>query len=309
MQKNPLVEMIAEAQRALPYHTKQRGQDAEPIYIAKKAASLRTLNLKTSFMPQLIADDGSLLAAPMANMAGEKLALDAAIIKASRVAQAGASIIIRPDQTRAIPVGTTGDVALVKQAGHFVTIEAAPFAQVADDADVPASLIPVARAAIDWETAPSVSVRYHMNHTDQKEIGNDQYAAELLASITIGLARAADKLLLAAINSATLSPFTLAAAAAQGIAVHELRGLVGTNGHGAAFRTDGTLAAAGVSAELTGDMAGTVIGAFNRAAIAINSDVSILAERTSAAGALDVTCWASMIALVPDAGKFWNVGA
>ncbi len=305
---NPLIEMIAEAQRALPHHTVQREGSADPLYIKKKAASLRTLNLKSSFLPALIGQDGTTLtAAPIANMAGEKLPMSAAIIEASRVAKAGAHIIIRPDQTRAIAMGERGGVALVNQASHFVTVEAAPFATVADDADVPVSLIPVARAQLDWETAPSIGVRFHLNHKTQKDIGNDQYAAELMAAITIGLARAADKLLLAAIANTTPAAFTLGAAAAQGIASHELRGLVGTNGAGAAFNDKGLLMASGVPAEMSADLAGTLIGAFNRCAIAIHEDVSVLAERTSAAGALDVTCWASMIPLVPDAGKFWSV--
>ena len=305
---NPLTEMIAEAQRALPHHTVQREGYADPLRIKKPAASLRTLNLNSSFLPALIGQDGTTLtAAPIANMAGEKIPMSAAIIANSRVAKAGAHIIIRPDQTRAIAMGQRGGVALANQASHFVTVEAAPFATVPDEEDVPVSLIPVSRAKLDWETAPSISVRFHLNHKTQKDIGNDQYAAELMAAITIGLANAADRMILEAINATLPAAFSLGAAAAQGIATHELRGLIGTAGTGAAFRNDGTLTAAGVSAELTGDMGGTLVGAFNRCAIAIHEDVSVLAERTSTAGALDVTCWCSMIAAVPDSAKFWSV--
>ncbi len=259
---NPLIDMLDEAQRALPHQAFKRDGFDDPVRIKKPAASLRTLNLNSSFLPALIGQDGTTLtAAPIANMAGEKIPMSAAIIANSRVAKAGAHIIIRPDQTRAIAMGQRGGVALANQASHFVTVEAAPFATVPDEEDVPVSLIPVSRAKLDWETAPSISVRFHLNHKTQKDIGNDQYAAELMAAITIGLARAADKLLLAAITASTPAAFSLGAAAAQGIASHELRGLVGTNGAGAAFRNDGTLTAAGVSAELTGDMAGTLIGA------------------------------------------------
>lgn len=305
---NPLTEMIAEAQRAQHHQDFKRDGFDDPIRIRKPAASLRTLSLKNSFMPALIGQDGTTLtAAPIANLAGEKIPMSAAIIANSRVAKAGAHIIIRPDQTRAIAMGQRGGVAIASQAGHFVTVEAAPFDTVPDEADVPVSLIPVSRAKLDWETAPSIGVRFHLNHKTQKDIGNDQYAAELMAAITIGLANAADKLLLAAINATTPAAFTIGAAAGQGIATHELRGLIGTAGTGAAFRNDGTLTAAGVSGELTNAMQNTLVGAFNRAAIAIHEDVSVLAERTSAAGALDVTCWCSMIALVPDAQKFWSV--
>lgn len=305
---NPLTDMLAEAQRTQPHQDFKRDGFDDPIRIRKPAASLRTLSLKNSFMPALIGQDGTTLtAAPIANMAGEKIPMSAAIIANSRVAKAGAHIIIRPDQTRAIAMGQRGGVALANQVGHFVTVEAAQFSFVPDEEEVPVSLIPVSRAKLNWETAQSIGVRFHLNHKTQKDIGNDQYAAELMVAITIGLARAADRMILEAINATTPAAFTLGAAAAQGIAAHELRGIVGVSGIGAAFRNDGTLTAAGVSAELTGDMGGTLIGAFNRCAIAIHEDVSVLAERTSAAGALDVTCWCSMIALLPDSQKFWSV--
>ena len=41
--KNPLVELMAEASRALPYTTKSRGLEAEPLYIKKKAADRKSV--------------------------------------------------------------------------------------------------------------------------------------------------------------------------------------------------------------------------------------------------------------------------
>lgn len=305
---NQIADMISEARNAAPYHVKARGIEAEPIYIKKKAASFRTLNLKASQLPALIAKDGkSLIAAPIANMAGETIPMDAAIISASMAAKSGAHILIRPDQTSAMPVGTSGEVVLAKQVSHFVTVEAAPFATVEDDEDAALSDLPVSRAHLDWENAASVAVRFQLSGSSQKEPGAEQYADELMTAISIGLARAADKLLLAKIVESAPETFSIGKVAAQGISANELRGIVGTGGAGGSFNNDGKFMASGVPAELTGDMQETIIGAFNRCAVAIHEDVSILAERINANGALNVTCWASMIPLVPDTGKFWAV--
>jgi hypothetical protein len=53
-------------------------------------------------------------------------------------------------------------------------------------------------------------------------------------------------------------------------------------------------------------MAATLVGAFDRFAVAVEPELSILMERTRA-GALVVTCWADFAALVPAPGFAWAV--
>lgn len=309
-QNNVLSEVISKASFAGDYSVRERGHGLEPQYIAKKPSVLRTLNLKTSFLPNLFDRSGRMIAAPVGNMAGETIPLDAAVIAASRVSQAGAHIIIRDNQLNPIPVGETGDIMLADVTAKFSTIEPATYADVADDAEVAVTAtLPIHRATLDWSTSQSVAVRFTVPHSAQKNHKQEDLSAELLIALTLGLGRAADRLLISAINATTPSAFTLAAAAAQGLKVSELNGLIGTNATGAVFRDDGSLSVAGVNAELTGDMAGTLIGAWNRAAVAIGQDVRLLAERTNRNGTLDVTAWAYMIPLLPDATKFWSVSA
>lgn len=306
---NPLTEAITQARFAAAHSVRER-PGMEPQYLPKKPAVLRTLNLKSSFLPSLYDKEGRMIAAPIGMPAAETIALDAAVIKASRVAQAGAHVIIRDNQLSPIPVGNTGDMMLADVLSTFSTIEPATYADVADDAEVTVTeSLPIHRATMDWSTAQSVAVRFTVPRSTQKQHDQELFSAELLIALTLGLGRAADRLLLAAINATTPDAFTLAGAAAQGLNVEELRALVGTNAAGAEFRNDGTMVAANIPAKLTGDMAGTLIGAWDRAAIAIGQDVSLLAERTNKNGTLDVTAWAYMIPMVPDASKFWTVTA
>lgn len=306
---NPLTEAITQARFAVA-HTVRERPGLEPQYLPKKPAVLRTLNLKSTFLPSLFDKEGRMIAAPIGMPAAETIALDAAAIKASRVAQAGAHVIIRDNQLSPIPVGTTGDMMLADVVSTFSTIEPAAYANVADDADVSVTgSLPIHRATIDWSTAQSVAVRFTVPRATQKQHDQELFSAELLIALTLGLGRAADRLLLAAINATTPDAFTLAAAAAQGLKAGELRALVGTAATGAEFRADGQLIVEGIKAEMTGDMTGTLVGAWDRAAVAIGQDVSLLAERTNVNGTLDVTAWAYMVPLLPDASKFWTVTA
>ncbi len=126
-------------------------------------------------------------------------------------------------------------------------------------------------------------------------------------SLSLGLADAADRLLLAHIAAATPTAFTLAKAAAAGLRFPELRAVVGTSGTGAAVGQDGVLRANGIAAELTSEASGTIIGAFNRSAVFIRDRVDVLVERRDTAGRQRVTCWASLAPMAPTgAAHFWT---
>ncbi len=320
MKHNPLRKVFSEARTAAPYLVRDRGPGIEPQYLPKRSSVLRSLNLKTSFLPNLFDQSGRLISAPIGMPPAETIALDAVVIKASRVAQAGAHVLIRDDPLSPIAVGERGDIVLANVPATFSTIEPAVFNNVADDADVTTTaILPIHRATLNWEAAQTVAVRFEVPHSSQKQYEEGLFADELLIALALGLGRAADRLLLAAISATTPPEFSLASAAAQGLKAAELRAIVGTGGHGSYFGADGLLVVnpfdvngwkpSGIPAELSADTSETFVGAWDRAAIAISSDAQLLADRIGKNGALALTAWASMEVLLPDSAKFWKVNA
>lgn len=238
-----------------------------------------------------------------------------AVVNASQVAAAGARIIpiaASPDSPQPL-IQTYGKAlpapVLFQRPEKFSIIMPATFAALADGVDVSTSAFPAARASVLWGDAPSHAVRFEISRQDQKAMTEDELAFEIEQAIARGLARLADAVLLGAIAAATPAAFTLAAAAAKGLRFAELRALVGTAATGAAVGVDGVLRSGGVAAELTDTTAATIIGAFNRSAVAVEDEVQIIIDRRSLQGDLAITAHVSMRALVPDAGAFFVLGA
>ena len=152
-------------------------------------------------------------------------------------------------------------------------------------------------------------LRMVFKRVDQRALENDLLHAEIITAIVMGLARAADETLVSAIAATTPAAFTLAKAAAQGLKFDELRGVVGTAGAGASVSQDGALRAAGIRSQLSPDLAGTIVGAWDRAGVAIHEDLPVHFERLNTQGDLVVTAWANLTPLVPDQAKFWMVPA
>jgi hypothetical protein len=277
--------------------------------IRKPATAGGQINLNRQTLPGLFDAEGKLRRSPNAKLAASQIRLPTAILQESRVAAAGAHVIIQSDPTRAVPTGSTGVVVLERVPTEFRTVESANFLPVADGADVAVSTLPALSAPIDWDTSVQRGVRMEFSRRQQKALDEDVFASEIMTSITLALARAADAALLAAITATTPAPFTLAAAAAQGLRFAELTALIGTAGRGAMVDQAGRLTAGGVTAELTGDMAGTIVGGWDRAAIAIHENVPLLFERLNRQGDLAVTAWVNLIPLVPDKARFWVLPA
>lgn len=307
---NLLSSLIESAKKEIGYRTHHDGDGNVRAVTSKPAASVATVSLRELQLPPMVgAGRGHAATNPLGTAAGKKTTIDAALIEQSRVAQAGAVVIVVPTAAAAVGIGPTDGVALYKREASFTTIEAAPFAIVADDADVAESALPLLRDLIDFETIPAYGFRVSLSRAEQKAFGDGVLTDGALASIALGLAKAADACLLSAIAAVNPEAFTLASVAARGLSFGELRGLVGSAANGASVGADGVLRAAGVSAELTSTVPGTYVGAFNRSAVAISEDVTLLAERRNAQGDLVLTCFANMQALVPDASTFWTVGA
>ena len=301
----------AQNQTAFVSHTPE-GFTEPTAYFSKKPATTGTLNLVSTFLPSMAAADGNLYGQPIATPGGEMATLSAGILLNSRCAAAGATIITRPDPSRAIAVGFDKGIAFQRVAKYFSTIGAAPFATVAEDAEgndteVGASELPISRTTLDWSASIQKSVRFELPRSLQRQIGYEQIVDEVILAFVLGLARAADAVLLNAIEAGTPAAFTAAAAAAKGVRITELRALVGTNGTGATWRGDGQFAAAGgILADTTADIAGTVIGSFGRAGVAIHESIDLIIERRNTKGDLVLTAHANMIPLLPNPGVFWT---
>ena len=286
------------------------------------------IDLNGDLLPKIEDKDGNLKRPPHGTPAVKTSTIGAETIKQSLVAQAGAQVIIWKDPTEAISTGLTGEVVMARKAAYFETIEAAPFALVPDGQEVGVTPLPIKRAAIHIDSSGTFGtkgnyditatntglygLRFEFDRATMKSYPDFEDA--VIHAMTAGLARTADAVLLCAIVAATPGTFSLAAAASAAVRMSELRALVGTAGAGAAIDNNGVLRAAGIGAELTPDMAATIVGTFARSAIMIRSEVDVIAERTEfknglPTGALAVTAWAAFQPLLPDTSRFWTVAA
>ena len=306
---NELRNLIADAQRQhstsviLDHHGDVRH------VLPKAAASVSSLKLRELSLPPFIASQGlNQVRVPVGTEAGKKTTFDKVLLESSRVAQAGARIILVKEADDAIPV-PGGGIALQRRNAGYTLIEAANFAVVPDGDELANSTLPIYRDLIDLETIPALGFRVALTRAEQKAYESGQLADSALVSIALGIARAADATLLSAIVAGNPAAFSLGAAAALGVEFAELRALVGTAGTGAIPGQDGTLRAAGVLAELTPTIAETIAGTFNRAAVAVHEDIRLVAERTNTRGELILTCWVNMQALLPLPGAFFAVDA
>lgn len=305
-----LSDLLADAKRQTGY-TVMHNPDGTVRHVNPKsaAASVVHVSMREMTLPPFLGGEGlHRTHCPVGEAAGKRTTLSAALLKASRVAQAGAHIILVEEAAEAVG-DLDGGIAFKQRNARLDVIQPANFAAVPDGNEVAESPLPVLRAEINVDTIPSYGFRVILSRADAKKYEEGKLADAALASIAMGLARVADKALLSAIVASNPQAFNLAKAAALGVEFAELRALVGTSGNGAAVGQDGTLRASGVLAELTPDAAATIVGAWNRAGVAIMEDIGLVAERTNARGDLILTCWANAQALLPQPGAFFSVAA
>lgn len=313
MENSTLTGLIDGAQRALGYQDIAPGGDFDRATRRAKIAGVNgRVDLSREMLPALIDADGRITRAPAAAPGADKMTLAAAAAGYSRVIAAGAHVIRLPEESAAIPAGgTSGVIALQNRPAGFRLIEAAPFEAltldgVTGEGLVAATALPMPEATIDRDALTQRAVRFEIKRGLRKDRAPGELEAEIMTALTLGLGRAMDAELLAAIVATTPAAYTAAAAASLGLSWGELRALVGTAGAGAA-PDHGALFVQGVPADLTADMAATLVGAFNRSAVVYHDAAEILVERRSAAGDLVVTAWLGMAALVPTPGAFWTV--
>lgn len=311
-----LSDLFRDAKQQTGYSVAHNADGTVRHVTQKPAASVVHVSMREMTLPPFLGGEGlHRTHCPVGEAAGKRTTLSAALLKASRVAQAGAHIILVEEAAEAVGDLERG-IGFYQRNARLDIIQPANFAAVPDGAEVADSPLPVLRDDVNVDTIPSYGFRVKLSRADANLYGEGKLADSTLASIAMGLARVADKVLLSAIVATNPAAFTLGRAAALGVEFAELRALVGTAGAGAAVGQDGTLRAlaagfetGGVLAELTPDAAATIVGAWNRAGVAIMEDIGLVAERTNAQGDLILTCWANAQALLPQPGAFFSVGA
>lgn len=305
---NEIEILMGRAKNAVGYDAHYDGNGEIRHSTPRFAGSIKHCAIRELEVPAFAVSAFDAVHFPLGAEAGKRTTLPSALITGSRALAAGARLIVGPDSGEGATTNN-GEMIFQRHKTRFDVIEAAPFAALLDGEEVSESALPVHSAAVEWGDARNLGFRVALSRADQRAYKDGQLADEVLASIVLGLARTADTVLLDAIVASDPDAFTLSAAAAAGFAFGELRALVGSEGNGAVVGGDGELRAAGVAAELTPSCAATVVGAFNRAAVAVHPDITLIAERRDVQGDMKVTCWATMQALLPQPGAFWTVEA
>ncbi|QOK96855.1 hypothetical protein HF909_10710 [Ralstonia pseudosolanacearum] len=304
-QQNPVAQASAEARHAMGFHEHFTPGIDEPKRIPAPAVGSSGMDLSRALTLAGAVDGVHHLNSVLA---GETKDLDPrSVIEAnSRVVQAGARLIIahpKPAPNFGTQPVFYHDDALVR------SVDPAPFATVADGAEATLSALPIHDAAFGWATTPHQAFRAKITRADHRAIGGAELDDAFMVAVLRGLGELADKLLLQAILAATPAAFTFGAAAARHAKYEELRALVGTAGNGAGIAGDGSFRAGGVFAELTAATDKTVVGLFNRAAVAIRPELSVHVKRLNAVGDTELIVFANTQAVLPNAADFWTVSA
>lgn len=312
-----LLNLLTDARRALGYSETSNPDGSVRYVLPKPAASVATLSLRALDLPAPPKPTGlHLVHAPRGEAAGRVTKLPAAVAQRSRAVTAGARLFVVEAATQPVqPAYINGQaqnapIAVTRRAGgRFTLVEAASLALTPDGDNLVPGTLPFHSEVVDLDTMPAYGASFTLTRAQQHDYNDAELADAALASLAMGIGRACDQALLAAIVAGTPAAFTLGAAAAKGFEFQELRALVGTAGTGATIGQDGTLRAGGVVAELTPDTTATVVGAWNRAGVAVADDVRVIAERTGKNGDLRITAWANIEPMLPLAGCFWTVSA
>ncbi|WP_412548872.1 hypothetical protein Q2T91_20255 [Ralstonia pseudosolanacearum] len=304
-QQNPIAHAANEARHAMGFHEHHTPGFDEPKRIPAPAVASTSMDLSRAL--KLDATPEGVYGLNMVP-AGETTDLDPrSVIEAnSRVVTAGARLIIAHPK----PAPTfDGQPVFYRDAALVRSVDPAAFATVADGSDASLSPMPIHDAAFGWGTTPHQAFRAKITRADHRAVGGDQLNEAFMVAVLRGLGELADALLLQAILAATPAAFTFGAAAARHAKYDELRALVGTAGTGAGIAGDGSFRAGGVFAELTAATDKTVVGIFNRAAVAIRPELSVHVKRLNVNGDTELIVFANAQAVLPNASDFWTVNA
>jgi len=266
-------------------------------------------------LPDLIGADGRPSGTPQVTRTDETATLRTATIRSSACLAAGTHLLEIPEGELVDMVD--GKPVLDDQLAGFDLIRPAPFAPVeltGDEGEVALSDSPIARAQIDRAATEQLAVRFEILRSTLRTNGPDRIESQLLRAIPAGLGVALDGLMLRALSAATADasgdPPTVVheICGRAGLRWAELACIVGQNSWAA--ETHGTtLHVSGIHAEHSAGAPHTIVGAWDRCAIAASPEIEVLIERRDASGKLVVTAWCDAQALVPDASYFEEIGA
>lgn len=298
-----LAALFASARRSVSFvHHSAPGFD-EPTHTHRKAAAVSgTVRLNDAFPVPSGAQLRRLDIQNTQRSAGTIQTVHHAVMAASRVVQAGARLI--PIDDSATPVQSSAAVAWTTRPTRFEVVTALPFAVVADEDEVATSGLPIVGAEIDLGETASHAISFTLSRREQKDRTDADLEFIVAQALALSIARLCDAVLLEAIVAASPTPFSLAKAASRGLNFGELRAMCGTSALGAAVSADGGLRVAGVNAAMTDVVAASVIGAFSRAAVAVEDEVRVLIKRTSLLGDMEITVFVTAEPLLPTS-DFW----
>lgn len=301
-QQNPIAHAANEARHAMGFHEHFTPGFDEPKRIPAPAVATTGMDLSRAL--KLDATPEGVYGLNMVP-AGETTDLDPrSVIEAnSRVVAAGARLIIAHPK----PAPTfDGQPTFYRDAALVRSVDPAAFATVADGTDASLSAMPIHDAAFGWGSTPHYAFRTKITRADHRAVGGDKLHDAFMVAILRGLGELADQLLLQSILAATPAAFSFGAAAARHAKFDELRALVGAAGAGAEISGDGSFRAKGVPAELTAVTDKTVIGLFNRAAVAIRPELSVHVKRLNVNGDTELIVFANAQAVLPNGSDFWT---
>lgn len=301
-----LTEQFAAATRSLGFRDHIATGNVEAHARSAKPAAVSGSYRLSELLPALLvsaAENAAWAGQIDAVKAGKSTSIGAGVMERSRVAQAGAQLIVVGTEVRKVE-GAPGIV--YANEGSLRLVKPAPFAELVDGADVTVSAYPIGTGRFKMDEAPSSAVRFEIGRRQQKDQDPALLTYELSQAITLGLAHEMDRILLAAITADSLAPFSFGAAAAKGLAFNDLRALVGTAGTGAAVSAAGVFTASGVPAEMTDTTASTVFGAFATAGVAVLDDLQIHVERLDVNGTMAVTIFINALPVIADPALFFE---
>ncbi|SQA57444.1 Uncharacterised protein [Burkholderia cepacia] len=309
-QPNPLHEVFDNSTRALGYA--DVGAADAPHRIAVPAVASGGIELTRAFAMREGFESYYRLNLVEAGKTNE-LDPSALMRDNSRVVSAGARLIVAPEK----PAPQFGPQSGANHPGFYTNpskvrhVEPAAFASVTDGQEAALSAIPFEDADFSWGDAPNFAFRSKITRAQRRDVAGDQLSDDFMIAIALGLGELMDRLFLAAVLAATPAAFTIGALAARHAKLDEARALVGTAGASASWRGDGAfVAAGGIPAELTAATDKTVVGLFNRAAVAVRPELSVHVKRLNVSGDQELIVFGNLQPVIPNPSTdFWTATA
>lgn len=326
MSQNILGEMIQTASNKVAYSEVVEQEETYRRKMPQPQSDLRFLNLRELQIRETLNHSSVPMLAPAGSPGVVSQIASMTIAQNSRVAQAGATIMLVSQDAKPIN-GDAREGYFYESETVFLQSEPAKFETVTEGTPITESDSPVFREILN-----RLSVKQYMFATKIERRRAERFFAgeleeALLRSIALGIADAVDRALLSRIlisgysdpfvanSGLPIETFSLAKASARGLRFNDLKAIIGTSATGATINQNGQLTASGIQAEFCNAIPETIIGDFKRTAVAIGQEIQLIANRSGANaldGSMSVSCVCEIGTLIP-VGKlalpFWKLEA